>query len=157
MRDFTKKALTRRFVSLDAFLQRWRAAERTAAIVEELEAGGLSLDRLTDEVGKDLDPFDLICHVAFDAKPLTRRERAESVTKRDAFATYGGKARAVLDALLAKYQDGGVIDPIDVNVLKIAPFSALGTPVQLVRAFGTKDDYVQAVRALQTALYQETA
>ena len=120
-------------------------------------AEGLALDTIVEELGKDLDPFDLICHVAFDAKPLTRRERAEHVKKRDVFAKYGDRARAVLDALLAKYADEGVLNLDDTNVLRIPPLSDLGTPVQLVRAFGGKGGFVQAVHDLQAALYQETA
>ncbi len=109
LRDFTKKALQKRFASLDDFLRRWKATERKQAILEKLAAEGLALDTIAQELGKDLDPFDLICHVAFDAKPLTRRERAENVKKRDVFAKYGDQARAVLDALLAKYADEGVL------------------------------------------------
>ena len=93
LRDFTKKALRKHFASLDDFLKRWKAAERTQAIVEELEAEGLPLDVIAGELGKDLDPFDLICHVAFDAKPLTRRERADSVKKRDVFNQVRGTER----------------------------------------------------------------
>ena len=157
LRDFTRKALKKRFASLDDFLRRWKAAERKQAILEELEAEGLVLDTIVEELGKDLDPFDLICHVAFDAKPLTRRERAANVKKRDVFAKYGDRARAVLDALLAKYADEGVLNLDDTNVLRIPPLSDLGTPVQLVRAFGGKGGFVQAVHDLQAALYQETA
>jgi EcoEI R protein C-terminal len=102
-------------------LKRWKAAERKQAIVEELEAGGLPLDPIAEELGKDLDPFDLICHVAFDRSPLTRRERAENVKKRDVFAKYGHQARAVLDALLAKYADEGVLNLDDTNVLASHP------------------------------------
>jgi type I restriction enzyme R subunit len=157
LRDFTKKALKKRFASLDDFLKRWRAAERKQAIIDELESEGLPLDPIAEELGKDLDPFDLICHVAFDAKPLTRRERAENVKKRDVFTKYGKQAKAVLDALLAKYADEGVLNLDDTNVLKIQPFTELGTPVQLIRAFGGRDGFVNAVHALQSALYQETA
>ena len=157
LRDFTKKALRKHFASLDDFLKRWKAAERTQAIVEELEAEGLPLDVIAGELGKDLDPFDLICHVAFDAKPLTRRERADSVKKRDVFNKYGDRARAVLDALLAKYADEGVFNLDDTAVLRIPPFTALGTPVQLIEAFGGRQDFVNAVHELQSALYQETA
>ena len=117
-------------------MRQWKAAERKQAIIEELESEGLPLDPIIEELGKDLDPFDLICHVAFDAKPLTRRERAENVKKRDVFTKYGDQARAVLDALLAKYADEGVLNLDDTNVLKIQPFTELGTPVQLIRAFG---------------------
>jgi type I restriction enzyme R subunit len=157
LRDFTKNALRKRFASLDDFLKRWKTAERKQAIVEELEAEGLPLDSIAEELGKDLDPFDLICHVAFDKKPLTRRERAENVKKRDVFAKYGGQARAVLDALLAKYADEGVLNLDDANVLKIAPFNAMGSVVQLIKAFGDREGFERAVHELQTALYQEAA
>jgi len=157
LRDFTKKTLKKRFASLDDFLRRWKTAERKQAIVEELEDEGLPLDRIAQELGRDLDPFDLICHVAFDAKPLTRRERATNVKKRDVFNKYGEQARAVLDALLAKYADQGVFNLDDVSVLRVPPLTELGTPVQLINAFGGKDKFVAAVHDLQAALYQETA
>jgi type I restriction enzyme R subunit len=157
LRDFTKTALKKHFSSLDDFLKRWKSTERKQAIVEELEAEGLSLDPIIEELGKDLDPFDLICHVAFDKKPLTRRERAENIRKRDVFTKYGGQARAVLDALLAKYADEGVLNLEDANVLKIAPFTAMGSVVQLIKAFGDRQGFEQAVHELQSALYQETA
>ena len=157
LRDFTKRALRKRFASLDDFLSRWESTKRKQAIIEELEAEGLDLDIITAELGKDLDPFDLICHVAFDAKPLTRRERAENVKKRDVFSKYGDQARAVLDALLAKYADEGVLNLDDANVLRIAPFTELGTPVQLINAFGGREGFVKAVHDLQSALYREAA
>ena len=149
--------LAKHFASLDDFLKRWKAAERKQAIVEELEAEGLPLDLIALELGKDLDPFDLICHVAFDAKPLTRRERADNVKKRDVFNKYGDQARAVLDALLAKYADEGVFNLDDVTVLRIPPFTQLGTPVQLIEVFGGREGFVEAVHELQSALYRETA
>jgi type I restriction enzyme R subunit len=157
LRDFTKNALRKRFASLDEFLKRWKAAERKQAIIEELEAEGLPLDPIAEELGKDLDPFDLICHIAFDKKPLTRRERAANVKKRDAFTKYGPQARAVLDALLAKYADEGVLNLDDANVLRIAPFSAMGSVVQLIKAFGDRQGFERAVHELQSALYQEVA
>ncbi len=155
LRDFTKTALKKRFASLDDFLRRWKSAERKQAIIDELAAEGLPLDPIADEVGKDLDPFDLICHVAFDRKPLTRRERAENVKKRDVFTKYGPQARSVLDALLAKYADEGILNLDDTNVLKIAPFSAMGSVVQLIKAFGDRPGFERAVKDLQSALYGE--
>ncbi|MFZ4809479.1 MAG: EcoAI/FtnUII family type I restriction enzme subunit R [Hyphomicrobiaceae bacterium] len=155
VRDFTKTALRKRFASLDNFLKRWRSAERKQAVIEELESEGLSLDVLASELGKTLDPFDLICHIAFDRKPLTRRERADNVRKRDVFAKYGDQARAVLDALLEKYRDEGVINLDDTNVLTLTPFKSMGTVVQLVTAFGGRDSYEKAVRELQNELYAE--
>ena len=158
MRDFTKKALRKRFASLDDFLKRWKAAERKQAIVEELEAEGLPLDPIAEELGKDLDPFDLICHVAFDRKPLTRRERAENVKKRDVFTKYGPQARAVLDALLAKYADEGVLNLDDANVLQHPALQrARARRCNSSRRSATSDGFEQAVHELQSALYQETA
>ena len=157
LRDFTKKALKKRFASLDDFLRRWKTAERKQAIIEELATEGLELNAIAKELNKDLDPFDLICHIAFDAKPLTRRERAANVKKRDVFHRYGEQARAVLNALLAKYADEGVFNLDDVTVLRIPPLTELGTPVQLLKAFGGRESFVEAVREMQAALYQETA
>jgi len=157
LRDFTRRALKKRFASLDDFLQRWYAAERKQAIVDELAQEGLNLGVIAEEVGKDLDPFDLICHVAFDQPPLTRRERAERVRKRDVFTKYGPQARAVLEALLQKYQDQGALDIDDPRVLQIAPFDTMGTPVQLLREFGQRTDFEAAVHEMQNALYQEAA
>ncbi len=155
LRDFTKRALRKRFSSLDDFLRRWKGTQRKQLIIEELEAEGLDLGVISAELGKDLDPFDLICHVAFDAKPLTRSERAENVKKRDVFSKYGDPARAVLDALLAKYADEGVLNLEDTNVLRIPPFTELGTPVQLIQAFGGHEGFVAAAHDLQSALYRE--
>jgi len=157
LRDYTKNALKKRFATLDDFLKRWKSTERKQAIIEELEAEGLPLDPIAEELGKNLDPFDLICHVAFDMKPLTRRERAENVKKRDVFTRYGGQCRAVLDALLTKYADEGVLNLDDANVLKIDPFNKMGSVVQLIKAFGDRHGFEQAVHELQRAIYQEAA
>jgi type I restriction enzyme R subunit len=157
LRDFTKKALKKHFASLENFLQRWNTAERKQAILEELANEGLPLEPLVEEVNKDLDPFDLICHVAFDQPPLTRRERAENVRKRDVFTKYGPQARAVLEALLEKYQDAGVLALDDPSLLKIAPFDAMGTPMQLIKQFGSRAAFEQAVHELQVELYHEVA
>ncbi|MES1943069.1 helicase, type I site-specific restriction-modification system restriction subunit [Salinisphaera sp. PC39] len=157
LRDFTKRALKKRFASLDDFLRRWSAAERKRAVLDELAAEGLPLDPIIDELGDGLDPFDLICHIAFDAKPLTRRERAENVRKQDVFARYGEQARAVLDALLTKYADEGVLDIDDPRVLSVPPLNDLGTPVQLVNAFGGRSGFERAVHELQAALYPDAA
>ena len=157
LKDFTRKHLTRRFASMDDFLRRWNAEERKQAILDELAEEGLDLALIGSELGRDLDPFDLVCHIAFGAKPLTRRERADNVRKTDVFNRYGEKARAVLEALLEKYADEGVINLDDANILQINPFSHMGTPIELMRAFGKKPDYLQAVHDLQNALYDESA
>ena len=157
LRDFTRKSLRRRFASLDDFLSRWDAAERKQAVVEEINAGGLPLAEIAKVLDRDLDPFDLVCHVAFDAKPLTRRERVKQVKKRDVFTDYGDQARAVLGALLDKYADEGLLDIDDVSVLGIPPFDGMGTPIELVSVFGGRSGFVEAVHDLQSALYREAA
>ncbi len=157
LRDYSKRELKRRFASLHAFLTTWQAAERKQAIIDELAGHGLLLDPLSEEVGKDLDPFDLICHIAFDQPPLTRRERAEQVRKRDVFTRFGSQAREVLEAILAKYQDVGPKDLDDPKILTLDPFRQMGTPVQLIKAFGGKDGFAKAVHDLQSALYTATA
>ncbi len=155
LHDYTKTELKRRFSTLDEFLLKWKTTERKQAILDEIAASGLPLDSIGEELGKDLDPFDLVCHIAFDQKPLTRRERADNVRKRNAFAKYGDEARVVLDALLTKYADEGVLKLDDPSMLKIAPFSALGTPIELVKAFGGRPGFEAAVREMQSALYDE--
>jgi type I restriction enzyme R subunit len=157
LRDYSKRTLRKHFASLDAFLGRWNAAERKEAVIEELENEGLLLEPLADEVGKNLDPFDLICHVAFDQPPLTRRERVDNVRKRDVFTRYGEQARGVLEALLQKYQDQGIADLDDPQILKISPFDTMGTPVELLRSFGGRAGFENAVHELQSALYHEVA
>ena len=107
LRDYSKRAVTSKYASLDTFLRRWKSEDRKQAILEGLEDVGLRLDILADEVNPDLDPFDLICHVAYGQPPLTRTRAGRNVRKRDVFAEYGPQARAVLDALLAKYRDDG--------------------------------------------------
>lgn len=155
LRDFTKKALKKRFASLDQFLKRWNSEVRKQAIVDELAEEGLKLDVVADEVGKDLDPFDLICHIAFDKPPLTRRERAENVRKRDVFTKYGPQARAVLEALLVKYQDEGVTNLADIGILRVVPFNQMGTLKQLADSFGGREGFERAVQELQAAIYKE--
>jgi type I restriction enzyme, R subunit len=158
LRDYSRKAIRAHFASLDAFLRRWKGEARKEVVMEELAEEGLFLDALMQEVGKDLDPFDLICHIAFDQPPLTRRERADQVRKRDIFTKFGPQACAVLEALLTKYQDEGVVGGLDnVKLLELAPFNKMGTPFQLIQPFGTKAGFEQAVHDLQTALYQDVA
>jgi len=158
LRDYSRKAIRQHYTSLDQFLRRWKSAERKEAVIEELAEEGLLLEPLMEEVGKDLDPFDLICHIAFDQPPLTRRDRVNNVRKRDVFTKYGPQARAVLEALLAKYQDEGIVAGLDnVKILEIPPFNTMGTPFQLIKEFGSRASFESAVHELQSALYQEVS
>jgi len=153
LKDYTRKSVLKEFASLDSFLSAWSTAEQKTAIIEELERQGVFLEALADEVGKDLDPFDLVCHVAWGQPPLTRRERAENVRKRDYFTKYGETARRVLNALLDKYADEGIVHIEDIRILAVQPLSDLGTPVEIIEAFGGRDAYLKALRELERQLY----
>src|SRR5205814_2405575 len=110
-----------------------------------------------DQVGRDLDAFALICHVAFDQPPLTRRERADKVRKRNVFARYGDKSRAVLEALLDKYADAGLKSVESLEILKVDPLTAFGTPIEIVNLFGSKKKYLAAIEQLEAELYKKAA
>ncbi|TYO99974.1 type I restriction enzyme R subunit [Geothermobacter ehrlichii] len=154
LKDYTKRTVRQKFKSLDDFLRRWNEADKKQAIIRELEEQGVLLEALAEEVGKEFGPFDLICHVAFDQPPLTRRERAENVRKRNYFTKYGEQARAVLNALLDKYADEGVENIEDLKVLRINPFDSIGTPTEIVNQFfGGRQNYEQALRELEEQLY----
>ncbi|ANB02392.1 EcoAI/FtnUII family type I restriction enzme subunit R [Ectothiorhodospira sp. BSL-9] len=158
LRDYTRQKVKEQFASLDDFLRRWHEAERKQAILDELAEQGIFWDELIAELGRKLgdepDPFDVICHIAFDRPPLTRRERADQVKKRDIFSRYEGQARRVLESLVEKYADAGITPIEDPKVLTLAPFSAIGAPMELVKAFGGKAGYTRAVHELEDALYQ---
>lgn len=157
LRDYSRRLVRQQYTDLDRFLRRWRGEERKQVILQELEEEGLLLEALQDEVGRELDPFDLICHIAYDQPPLSRAQRAARM-RRDVFSRYGPQARAVLEALLEKYATEGVVDDLDnVKILAIPPFSQMGTPLQLIREFGGKAGFEQAVHELQGELYREAA
>jgi type I site-specific restriction endonuclease len=146
-------AVVQAYTSLDDFPATWTAAGQKKLVIEEPGQLGFFWDALADEVGKELDPFDLICHVAFDQPTLTRRERANRVRKRDCFARYGDQGRNMLDALLDKYADDGIEKLEDTAVLKMPPLNDIGTPVEIVRLFGSKRDSQAAIRDMTVALY----
>lgn len=157
LRDYSRKTVRETYTSLQEFLTVWNDAEKKHAIYEELATKGVFLDELADHVGRDYDAFDLICHVAFDQPPLTRKERAEKVKKRNVFGKYGEKARAVLDALLQKYADSGIRSVESLDILKVDPLPAFGTPVEIIKLFGGKPDYLAAIRELESVLYDKAA
>ena len=157
LRDYTRQCVSRQFASMDDFIRRWSNAAQKTAVIDELAALGVLWEPLSEEVqrksGKTLDAFDLICHVAFDQPPLSRRERAENVKRRNYFAKYSGAARQVLEALLEKYADTG-IEPIeDLKILQLPPFNTIGAPMEIVDSFGGKAGYTKALADLEAQLY----
>ena len=154
LRDYTRKNVRTAYASLDAFLASWNHADKKRAIVEELERRGVLFAALNEEIGSAFDPFDLICHVAYEQNPLTRRERAEQVKKRDYFAKYGDLARKVIAALLDKYADDGGLDFENAEIIRLDPLSKLGSPIEIIRAFGGKPAYDAAIHALTDELYK---
>ncbi|KGK81786.1 restriction endonuclease [Desulfosporosinus sp. HMP52] len=151
--DYTKKNVKNEYRTLNDFLRKWNNADKKDAILKELESQGILLDELQEEVGKELDPFDLICHVAFDMPPLTRRERANNVKKRNYFAKYSDDARAVLEALLDKYADEGLSNLENLEVLKIPEFQVYGSPIEIVKKFGGKNGFLTVIKELEKEIY----
>jgi type I restriction enzyme R subunit len=154
LKEHTKKIITGQFASLDDFLKRWNASDRKEAIIKELQDQGVLVEALLDAVDKEADLFDLICHVAYDQPPLTRKERANNVKKRNYFTKYGEQSRKVLEALLDKYADEGIEDIESIDVLKVKPLTDFGSPVEIIGEFGSKEKYMEAVKDLETELYK---
>jgi type I restriction enzyme R subunit len=157
LKDFTKKRVIEEYRSLSDFLKKWRSAERKQVILDELLERGVVIEALQESVGRDIDAFDLICHVAYDQPPLTRKERVDGVKKRDVFTKYGETARQVIGILLDKYADQGIDAIGTIEALKLDPFTQIGTPVELVKAFGGRDNYLEAIQKLQDAIYATSA
>ena len=157
LKDYTKRNILKAYRSLDDFLNRWNSTEKRKALIEELETEGIILENLKEEVKKDLDLFDLICHVAWDMPALTRRERAENVKKRNYFTKYGEQARNVIEALLEKYATEGIENIEDLAVLRIDPFNEIGTPAEIVKLFGGRNGYLKMIKELESQLYKEAA
>ncbi|MGZ4962592.1 MAG: EcoAI/FtnUII family type I restriction enzme subunit R [Limisphaerales bacterium] len=157
LRDYTRKNIRASYASLDSFLISWRQSDKKRAIVEELEQHGVIFAALNEEIGSAFDPFDLICHIAYEQKPLTRKERAEQVKKRDYFTKYGDLARKVITALLDKYADDGGLDFENPEIIRLDPLNRLGSPVEIIRAFGGKEAYDDAIHALADEIYSLAA
>jgi type I restriction enzyme, R subunit len=157
LKAFSRNKVRETYSSLDQFLNAWSQADKKQALLEELASRGVFLEELAEQVGRDYDAFDLICHVAFDQPPLTRRERAEKVKKRNVFAKYGSKARAVLEALLQKYADTGIKSVESLEILKVDPLTTFGTPLEIIGYFGGKSAYLDAIHEIESALYPKAA
>lgn len=153
LKDYTRNKVRKEYVSLDSFLTQWSKAGKKNLILQELEGQGLLLDALAEQVGRDYDPFDLICHVVYDKPPLSRRERAEAVRKKNYFSKFGEKARAVLTALLDKYADSGIENIESMDVLRVQPLNQFGTPLEIISMFGGKEKYLAALRGLESQIY----
>ncbi|MBO5435237.1 restriction endonuclease, partial [bacterium] len=157
--DYTKKNLKEQFATMNDFIKKWSEADKKSAIIEELEEQGILFKELREEVkqktGKDLSIFDLICHVTFDMPPLSRKERAEKVKKRNYFGKYSEKARAILNALIDKFADEGIMEIENRSILSFQPFDKFGTPVEIIKEFGGKDKYEEAIRELEKELFND--
>ena len=154
-KDYTRKTLLKEYASLNDFTRKWQDADRKEAIIHELEQQGIIWEVLAEEVGKDLDPFDMLCHVVYGQPPLTRKERAENVRKRNYFTKYSEAAQAVLDNLLDKYADAGVQEIESIQVLKLKPFDSMGTLPEIIKTgFGDRNGYNQALSELENEIYQ---
>ncbi|MBU2568775.1 MAG: DEAD/DEAH box helicase family protein [Gammaproteobacteria bacterium] len=158
LRDYSRRKLKEEFGSLKDFLKRWNETDRKQKILQELEDQGIPIDLIKEAVPKsdDFDVFDLVAHIAFDQKPLTRQERADKVKKRNYFGKYGDQARAVLESLLDKYADHGIADIEDPKILELPPFDQYGTKTQIRRGiFGGPEKFTQALSELEQVLYQD--
>ncbi|MCI6402342.1 MAG: DEAD/DEAH box helicase family protein [Candidatus Fimivicinus sp.] len=152
--DYTKRNVLDQYATLEDFLTAWNSAERKQVILDEFASQGVLLEELQEQIGREFDPFDLVCHIAYDQPPLTRKERANNVKKRNYFAKYGEQAQAVLNALLEKYADSGVVNLESMDVLKVNPIREFGTPQFIVnKIFKGKADFTAALRELESELY----
>lgn len=154
LKDYTRDNVLKTFSSQIEFSKKWKNADRKEELIKEFAEQGILLEALKEEVGKDMDEFDLICHIAYDQPPLTRKERANNVRKRNYFAKYGQLAQDVIYKLLDKYEEQGLIQIEKGSVLKVKPLNELGSPVQLVRAFGGKDAFELAIKELENEIYK---
>ena len=155
LKDHTKLIIKGKFASLEDFLLTWNHADKKEAIIRELQEQGVMVEALYDAVDKQVDLFDLICHVAYDQPPLTRKERANNVKKRNYFTKYGEQARKVLETLLDKYADEGVENIESIEVLRVKPFDEYGSPIEIISHFGNKQHYLEAVKELENELYRK--
>jgi len=154
LKDYTKAQVHKEFATLDDFLNKWNSNDKKQVIIEELEENGIVYENFKEEIGKDMDIFDLILHCAFDKPPLSRKERAENVKKRDYFTKYSDQAKAVLETLLQKYADEGIENIESLNILQVQPFNQIGSPIEIIKLFGGRQQYLNAVAELEHELYK---
>lgn len=157
LKDHTKEIIKGQFASLDDFVNKWRNSDRKEAIIAELIEQGVMVEALYDAVDKRVDLFDLICHLAYDQPPMTRKERANDVKKRNYFTKYGEQARKVLEALLDKYADQGIENIENIQILTVPPINEFGSVTEIIKAFGSREEYEKAIKELENELYKNTA
>ncbi|HRO43597.1 MAG TPA: DEAD/DEAH box helicase family protein [Flavipsychrobacter sp.] len=153
LKDHTKEIIKEQFASLDDFLNKWKGSDRKEAIIAELIEQGVMVEALYEAVDKQVDLFDLICHVAYDQPPMTRKERANHVKKRNYFTRYGDQARKVLEALLDKYADQGIENIENIQILTVPPINEFGSVTEIIKAFGSREEYEKAIKELENELY----
>lgn len=154
LKEYSKKNILSQYKTLDTFINKWSEADKKDIIINELIESWVMLEELENEVGKDLDPFDLICHIAFDKPTLTRVERANNVKKRNYFEKYSVEAREVLNAMLDKYAEEWIDSIEDINILNVRPFRSMWSPLEIIKKFGSKKAYLQAVREVEERIYE---
>ena len=154
--DYTKANIIGEYASLQAFIRKWKGEKRKAVIAEHLAESGIDIDKLKREQGMaDVDDFDFICYIAYGKKPLTRRERAENIQKKDIFSKYSGAAKEVLETLLVKYMDLGIREIEKTEILKLSDFAKFGAPSKIAKLFGGNNEYKAAVLELKADLYED--
>ncbi len=153
LKDYTRDIIKGQYASLNEFLNKWNDAERKEIIIKELQEDGVLVDALRNAVNREVDLFDLICHVAYDQPPLTRKERANNVKKRNYFTKYGDTARKVMETILDKYADEGIVNIESMDILKVKPLTEFGSPLEIISQFGSKDNYLKAIKDLEKELY----
>jgi type I restriction enzyme R subunit len=154
LKDYTKAKVHQEFASLDEFLNRWNSSDKKQVIIKELEENGIIYENFIQEIDKEMDIFDLILHCAYDKPPLSRKERAQNVKKRDYFTKYEEQTRKVLEILLDKYADEGIENIESLNILQVQPFNQIGSPLEIIKLFGGKQHYLNAIRELEQELYK---
>ncbi|MHB9011840.1 MAG: EcoAI/FtnUII family type I restriction enzme subunit R, partial [Ignavibacteriaceae bacterium] len=153
LKDYTKSMIQKNYRSLDDFINKWNKTEQKQVLIDELVEKGIIIDNFLDDINKDMDVFDLILHAAYDQPPLSRKERADNVKKRNYFSKYSGKAKNVLESLLDKYADGGIENIEDLTILRLNPFDEIGSPSEIISLFGDKDKYLNAIKELESQIY----
>lgn len=157
LKDYTKQKVNEEFSSIDEFLNKWNSAQKKQTLIEELENKGIIYENFAEEVGKDMDLFDMICHCAFDMQPLTRSERANNVKKKNYFTKYSDKANEIINTLLDKYADEGIENIETIQVLQLPDFKQFGSPVEIVKEFGGKANYLNVIAEIEQQLYSNVA